>query len=94
MKRRSKKTPPVVVQFAPVETERERHWRLFHSIIPADSLQHGRKRTPYFYRLQAINWARTARELGWFDGGRMRTTAISIAKMYLADFRKMKGAAV
>jgi len=74
-----------------VETEIERAWRLFHSVIPADSAQHGRQRTSYFYRLQAIAWARMAREYGWFDGGRMRDTAISIAKMYLKTFRQMKG---
>ncbi len=67
----------------------ERAFRLFHTVIPADSAARGRDRTPYFYRREAINWARAARQ--W--GGDMRETCVSLAKSYLASYRRMTGGA-
>lgn len=80
--------------FRPAMTARERidrAWRLFHSVIPADSAARGRERTPYFYRTQAVAWARMAREFRW--DLQMCPTFISLAKSYLVEFRKRAGGA-
>ena len=44
-----------------------REFELFHTIIPASSADATRRRTAYFYRREAIEWARMARQ--WWPGG-------------------------
>jgi len=75
----------------------ERQWELFGTIIGADN--HGtlgnpvgKRRTAYFYRQQAISWARMARWYPNVSEGFGKTCA-SLAKSYLASYRKMKEAA-
>lgn len=77
-----------------VRAEIERQWRLFGSVIPAMQLAEtkaslpvvpGRDRTRYFYRKQALVWARRSRLPEWVAGS--RATAIDFAKMYLKSYR-------
>jgi len=68
-----------------------RAFELFGTIIPASSADTERRRTPYFYRKQAIEWGRMAREW-WPGGGDFQRTCRSLAKSYLASYRQMKSA--
>lgn len=69
----------------PNRAEIERRFRLFHTVVPADSGEAGRGRTRYFYRSQAIAFRRDAR-LHW----RAETCAacLRLAKHYLAEYRR------
>jgi len=69
----------------------EQNYRLFGSIIPASSAEYDRRRTAYFYRKEAIAWAREARRPHWIQIA-SPGTATRLAKAYLANYRQMKGA--
>jgi hypothetical protein len=66
-----------------------RTFELFGTVIPASSADTERRRTPYFYRREALEWARLARQC-WPGGGDMRATCRKLAKHYLASYRQMK----
>lgn len=68
-----------------------RTFELFGTVIPASTLDTERRRTSYFYRRQAIEWARMARQW-WLGGGDFRKTCRSLAKHYLKTYRQMKSA--
>lgn len=65
----------------------ERTFQLFGSVIPASSQDTERRRTSYFYRREAIAWARMARQ--WWPG-EMQATCRRLAKSYLETYRQMK----
>jgi hypothetical protein len=67
-----------------------RSFELFGTVIPASTADVDRRRTAYFYRQQAIGWARMARQ--WWPGGDFQTTCRKLAKHYLASYRQMKSA--
>jgi hypothetical protein len=69
----------------------EQNFRLFGSIIPASSTEYDRRRTAYFYRKEAIAWAREARRPHWMQIA-SPGVALRLAKSYLAIYRQMKGA--
>ena len=69
----------------------EQNFRLFGSIIPASSAEYDRRRTAYFYRKEAIAWAREARRPHWMQIA-SPGVALRLAKSYLAIYRQMKGA--
>ncbi len=64
-----------------------RQFELFGSIIPASSDGAGRHRTCYFYRKQAIEWSRMARQWGQPD---FAPICRRLAKRYLALYRSKK----
>ncbi len=66
-----------------------RTFELFGSVIPASTQDTERRRTPYFYRKQAVEWARMARQW-WPNGGDFQATCRRLAKSYLASYRQMK----
>jgi hypothetical protein len=66
-----------------------RTFSLFGSVIPASTEDTTRRRTAYFYRAQAIAWARMARRQ-WPPGGDMQALCRRLAKSYLASYRKLK----
>nr|WP_321349267.1 hypothetical protein [uncultured Methanoregula sp.] len=68
-----------------------RAFELFGSIIPASTEDTTRRRTAYFYRQQAIAWARMGRQY-WPGSGDMQGTCRRLAKHYLAAYRQMKSA--
>lgn len=65
----------------------ERTFQLFGTVIPASSEDTERRRTSYFYRRQAIEWGRMARQ--WWPG-EMQATCRRLAKSYLETYRQMK----
>ena len=65
-------------------------FELFGTVIPASTGDTIRRRTAYFYRKQAIEWARMARQY-WPGGGDMQATCLRLAKSYLATHRRLKG---
>ena len=65
-----------------------RAFKLFGTIIPAATADITRRRTAYFYRQQAIAWARMGRQY-WPGGGDMQGTCCRLAKHYLAAYRQM-----
>jgi len=67
-----------------------RAFELFGTVIPASTDDTIRRRTAYFYRKQAIEWAKLARQY-WPGGGDMQATCRRLAKSYLATFRRLKG---
>ena len=67
-----------------------RAFELFGTVIPASTGDTIRRRTAYFYRKQAIEWARMARQQ-WPGGGDMQATCRRLAKYYLDTFRRLKG---
>ena len=67
----------------------ERTFQLFGTVIPASTQDTERKRTSYFYRREAIEWGRMARQW-WPGGGDMQGTCRRLAKSYLASYRQMK----
>ena len=69
----------------------EQTFKLFGQVIPASTDDYNRRRTSYFYRREAIAWAREARLPNWQAITR-RETAVRLAKSYLAIYRRMKGA--
>jgi hypothetical protein len=69
--------------------ETERTFQLFGTVIPASSQDTERRRTSYFYRREAIEWGRMARQW-WPGGGDMQGTCRRLAKSYLETYRKMK----
>ena len=69
----------------------ERAFQFWGTVIPASSQDTERRRTSYFYRQQAIEWARMARQW-WPGGGDFQKTCRSLAKHYLAEYRRMKSA--
>lgn len=66
-----------------------RAYELFGTVIPASTQDTDRRRTAYFYRVQAIAWARMARQQ-WPPGGDMQALCRRLAKSYLANYRTMK----
>jgi hypothetical protein len=70
----------------------EKRFQLFRSIIPANSEDPCRQRTPYFYRREAIAWARMARQ--WWPTATFAPLCARFAKSYLATYRQMKSAAL
>ena len=68
--------------------EIKRVFTRFRSVIPATSGDERLRRTAYFFRKQAIAWARRARQ--WRAVGEMEATFRSLAKLYLSDYNKMK----
>jgi len=68
----------------------EERFRIFGQIIPASSADYDRRRTPYFYRRAAINWARMARQ-SW-PTPTFAPLCAKWAKNYLATYRKIKSA--
>ena len=68
-----------------------RAFELFGTVIPASTGDTIRRRTAYFYRKQAIEWARMARQY-WPGGGDMQATCLRLAKAYLATYRRLKRA--
>ena len=64
-------------------------FELFGTVIPASTGDTIRRRTAYFYRKQAIEWARMARQY-WPGGGDMQATCRRLAKSYLDTFRRLK----
>ena len=68
----------------------ERQFELFHTIIPASSEDVGGRRTSYFYRKEAIAWARMSRE--WWPSKTFPALCARFAKMYLANYRATKQA--
>ena len=66
-----------------------RAFELFGTVIPASTGDTTRRRTAYFYRKQAIEWAKLARQY-WPGAGDMQATCRRLAKSYLATFRQMK----
>jgi hypothetical protein len=78
--------------------EIERQWRIGGSVIPAMVCSEssalyslpivpGRGRTRYFYRKMAIRLFQDSRQCEWFKG--QRATFLSLAKSYLASYRKL-----
>jgi hypothetical protein len=67
-----------------------RSFKLFGTVIPASTADVDRRRTSYFYRREAIAWARMARQ--WWPGGDFQTICRKLAKHYLASYRQMKSA--
>jgi hypothetical protein len=65
-----------------------RSFQLFGSVIPASSADCERRRTAYFYRQQAIAWARMARQ--HWPSRDMPTLCRRLAKGYLASYRQFK----
>lgn len=66
-----------------------RAFELFGSVIPASTQDAERRRTAYFYRKEAIEWARLARQ--WWPGGaEMQRTCRDLAKHYLNIYRQRK----
>ena len=66
-----------------------RAFELFGTVIPASTGDTIRRRTAYFYRKQAIEWARMARQY-WPGGGDMQATCRRLAKSYLDTFSRLK----
>jgi hypothetical protein len=67
----------------------ERTFALFGTVLAASAQDTERRRTSYFYRRQAIEWARMARQ--WWPGvGDMQSTCRNLAKHYLKAYRQMK----
>ena len=67
-----------------------RQFELFCSVIPAATDDRARNRTTYYYRQQAIAWARMARQK-WTTYPTMGTTCKRLAKHYLNKYRTLKG---
>ena len=68
----------------------ERQYQLMGQIIPASSHDITIRRTSYFYRKEAIAWAREARRAPWSQIVPVGTAA-RLAKSYLSVYRQMKG---
>jgi hypothetical protein len=66
-----------------------RAFELFGTVIPASTADATRCRTAYFYRKQAIEWAKMARQY-WPGDGDMQSNCHRLAKAYLATYRRMK----
>jgi molybdopterin-guanine dinucleotide biosynthesis protein A len=79
---------PVMEQMTPEKITRQ--FELFCSVIPAATDDPGRQRTTYFYRQQALAWARMARQR-WTVYPTMGTTCKRLAKTYLTKYRTLKG---
>jgi hypothetical protein len=65
-----------------------REFGLFGTIIPASSADATRRRTSYFYRREAIAWARMARQ--WWPSNNMQGTCKRLALHYLDLYRQAK----
>lgn len=65
-----------------------RTFELFGTVLAASTADTERRRTAYFYRVQAIAWARMARQ-NW-PSRDMPALCRRLAKSYLASYRKMK----
>jgi len=68
-----------------------RAFELFGTIIAASTEDTARRRTAYFYRKQAIEWAKLARQY-WPGSRDMQATCRRLAKGYLARYRQIKSA--
>ena len=67
----------------------ERDFKMLGTIIPASSGGIRGRHTSYFFRKQAIAWARLARRN--FYSGNFAEMCRKIAKQHLGVYRKMKG---
>jgi hypothetical protein len=68
----------------------DREWRLWTEVVPAMSGCDRLRRTAYFYRREAITWARHARLLTLLRPESAKGLALS----YLASYRRAKGGAL
>jgi hypothetical protein len=68
--------------------EIESTFRLFGQVIPASSADYDRRRTSYFYRREAIAWARMARQ--WWPTATFAPLCARFAKSYLTTYLRMK----
>jgi hypothetical protein len=66
----------------------ERQIALFGTIIPASTADLPRRRTSYFYRQEAIHWARMARQQ--WPTPTFAELCARTAKSYLAQYRTAK----
>lgn len=80
------------------ESQIEREWRMFGSVIPASQIAGppgelgiipGRARTRYFYRKTAIAFAQDARRPEWIPGS--RHTFRNLALYYFKLYRERSG---
>jgi hypothetical protein len=85
-------TLPMVSQelASPTRDWIERQFALFGTIIPASTADTTRRRTSYFYRQEAIHWARMARQ-DWPTATFAEICARN-AKSYLSKYRALKSA--
>jgi hypothetical protein len=67
-----------------------RSWKLLHTGGLLDTLTETRKRSPYFYRREAIRWLHWALGRGGFGGPESRHMGKSIALGYLDTYRRLK----
>jgi len=77
---------------APTTMTREqitREFELFHTVIAASTADTQRRRTAYFYKREAIEWGRMARQW-WPGGGDMQGTCKRLARHYLDLYRAIK----
>jgi len=70
----------------------EKEFKVCGSILPASTADYDRRRTPYFYRREAIAWASLARQ--WWSTPTFAPLCARFAKSYLATYRQMKSATV
>lgn len=77
-------TPDTVVHGINVSRE----WRLHKEVVPSMSECDRLRRTAYFYRREAIQWARYARLGGLLKPASAKDLALS----YLASYRRVKEA--
>ena len=68
-----------------------REFELFHTVIAASTADTQRRRTAYFYKREAIEWGRMARQW-WPGGGDMRAVCKRLAMRYLNLYREAKAA--
>lgn len=65
-----------------------REFELFGTVIAASTADTTRRRTAYFYRRQAIQWAQMGRQ--WWPSPGFAALCRRLAKSYLATYRQMK----
>lgn len=66
-----------------------REFELFHTVIAASTGDVTRRRTAYFYRREAMEWGRMARQW-WPGGGDMQATSKRLALHYLNLYHEIK----
>ena len=66
-----------------------KQFALVGSVIPSATDDPGRRRTAYFFRKQAIEWARSARQ-SWSSFPGLKLTSVRLAKRYLIQYRLIK----
>jgi hypothetical protein len=73
---------------SPTRDRIERQFALFGTIIPASTADTTRRRTSYFYRQEAITWARMARQQ--WPTPTFSALCARLAKGYLEKYRTLK----